>query len=148
MSVAYLKIKVKSLAAEAGIIRHDERRWLKSERWLRKHPERQDGLNMTVAHNTWSGLNTHRLNLRIEQRATFIAYGYLLGRSYREIEKFPCYLKAPFCRPGPDWGRVRDLVWKYGPFHPAGNKEETEKGKKALWDKLVAWCSLPLAKAA
>lgn len=127
MSIAYLKVKIKSLAVEATIIRHEERKWLRSGRWLRKNKPAE----MAPAYATWSGLNTHRLNLRIEQRAAFIAYGYLRGSAYRQIEQSPCYLKAPFCRSGPDWGRVRDLIIKYGP--PISKK--TVQGELDTWRK-------------
>jgi len=132
MSLAYLKVKIKSLAEEACIIRHEERKYLRSSRWLR----RNNGPELGTALSTWGGLNTHRLQLRVEQRAAFLAYGYLRGRAYRQIEQAPCYLKAPFCRPGPSWSRVQDLVLKYGP----------DKDKKALWDKLVAWRGVVIAE--
>lgn len=148
MSIAYLKVKIKSLAVEATIIRHEERKYGGSWRWLRKqeaNPKTTLALSDTM--RTWHGLWTHRSELSIEQRAALVAYGYLRGRAYREIETDPHWLKAPFSRQGPDWNRVRDLVWKYGPFQPAGNKKETDS-KQKLWDKLMGWRKEPIAKAA
>ena len=146
MSITYLKVKIKSLAVEASIIRHEERKWLKSGRWLRKqepHPSSKHSLELNTALNTWAGLSTHRLDLRIEQRAALVAYGFLRSVPYRSIEREPHWLKKPYSKPGPNWNRVNDLVWKYGPFHPAGDKKETERGKKKLWDMINQWHDHP-----
>lgn len=88
----YLKIKLKSLAAEAKIIRAEEKKY-------------QD-------QSTKQGLYLHRvLNVRNESRATFIAYGYLRGRKYSQIE--------PHCRTKlspANIDRIKSLVKKYSWF--------------------------------
>lgn len=84
----YLKIKIKSLAAEARIIRAEERKW----------PGPSD---------VYTGLHRHRvIDVRRECRAGHLAYGFLRGRSYRALEA-KCY-------EGPNWQRVTELVYKYG----------------------------------
>jgi len=86
----YLKIKIMSLAAESRIIRREERRW--------------PGPSFTRA-----GLREHRIrDVRRESRAAGLAYGYLRGRHYRQLEAK--------CRDDnhPDWDRVVSLVAKYG----------------------------------
>lgn len=94
MSVVYLKVKICSLAAEGAIIHRMEHRWKK--RWRSDKDE------------TFFGLQGHRkAEVRPEQRAAMLAYGFLRGRAYRSIE-FKCY--EP-----PNWLRVAELVRKYGP---------------------------------
>ena len=68
-----LKIKVKSLTAEARIIRSQELK-LKGKNWG----------------HLASPLQGHRRgSLRAEARDTHIAYGYLKGRTYRQMEDNP-----------------------------------------------------------
>jgi len=103
MSIVYLKVKVCSLAAEASIIRRMERRW--KPRW-KSHQDQ-----------TFFGLKSHRTcDVRREQRAALLAYGYLRGRPYRMIE-FKCF--EP-----PVWTRVCEIVRKYGPL---ASKEDVAK---------------------
>lgn len=83
----YLKIKIKSLAAESKIIRKETRR--------AKLPSIKQGLYC------------HRVGVvRYEARHTHLAYGFLRGKEYREIEK-----KAHTV---PNWDKVRRMVEKYG----------------------------------
>jgi len=106
MSVRFLKVKVKSLAAEAAIIRMEEAR---SRGALR------------------SSLRFHRQwDVRREQRASQLAYGYLRGIDRARIE--------PGAKTDPDWDRVRAMVRKYG-------------GLAAL-EGLVAWGAPEVKKAA
>jgi len=97
MTKTYLKIKIKSLAAEAVIIKQEERKW--------KFPVFTD--NVKQPHPMFFALRQHRLlEVRKECRSAIIAYGYLRGRAYDQIEAF-CYERA-------DWSRVAELVYKYG----------------------------------
>jgi hypothetical protein len=94
MSATFLKIKICSLAAEATIIRKHERR--AKPRWQRNGDD------------TFFRLKSHRtIDVRNEQRAALLAYGYLRGRPYRAIEAN--------CTEWPNWTRVAELVRKYGP---------------------------------
>lgn len=82
-----LRVKIKSLAAESKIIRHEE---------LRSRGEFRAEL--------WR----HRTgDVRSEARVAHLAYGFIRGRKYEEMEA-----KALF---PPNWERVRQLVKKFGP---------------------------------
>ena len=88
MSV-YLKIKLKSLAAEARIIRAQERKT--KGQW----------------NATRESLYRHRIDVvRKVSRETHLAYGFLRGRTYEQMER-SCY--SP-----PDWKAVEKMVEKYG----------------------------------
>lgn len=85
-----LRVKVKSLAEEARIIRREEHR-----NWGTLRDE----------------LHLHRVGVvRREARAAHLAYGFIRGRSYSQMEG---KLKDP--RNGPDWEKVRRLCKTYGP---------------------------------
>jgi hypothetical protein len=87
MSRTYLKIKIKSLAAEARIIRREE-------------------LRFPGQHTTRTGLYLHRINaVRTEARAALLAYGFLRGRSYAALEAK--------CHIAPDQERTLRLINKY-----------------------------------
>lgn len=88
--VAALRVKVKSLAEEARIIRHEECR--AEAAW---HPELRQSL---WRHRTW--------DVRREQRAALLAYAFIRGRSYAEVERRT--------RSAPDLTRLKQLVEKYG----------------------------------
>lgn len=114
MSGVYLKVKIKSLAAEAKIIRQEERKWLHSARRLQSRitsePNCGPGLStrLSRACDLLGGLGRHRkFDVREESRASLLAYGFLRGRRYSQMEA-KCY--EP-----PRWSRVADLVKKYGP---------------------------------
>jgi hypothetical protein len=83
-----LKIKIKSLAEEARIIRFEEKKWPgpSDERYV---------------------LHDHRIKIvREEARSAQLAYGFLRGKPYRQIENS--------CKSAPDWKRVHQLIKKYG----------------------------------
>lgn len=82
----YLKVKIKSLAEEARIIRREERKI-----------ENQDFRD---------GLHRHRvIDVRKEARATLVAYGYLCGKTYRQVE--------PKAAKPLDWSKVKSMVQRY-----------------------------------
>lgn len=88
-----------------------------------------------MAHKRAS-LHNHRvIDVRREQRAALLAYGFLRGRAYRQIESHPRYLRTPSDRPGPNWLRVAEIVAKFGP---------DEGDKKQARDKLKEWGIVPL----
>lgn len=94
MSNTFLKIKIMSLAAEARIIRREEKKW----------PGTVAGSNSASIR---AGLHEHRITVvRPEARVALLAYGYLRGRHYLRIEN-----KAS---EAPDWSRVLTLVNKFG----------------------------------
>lgn len=101
--LAYLRIKIASLAAEAVIIRKAEQKFKK-----RRGEKSRD---------IFWGLRNHRtVDVRSEARSAIIASGFLRGTPYRKME--------PRCRPkhDPDWKRVEQLVAKYGPSDAADVK--------------------------
>lgn len=88
MSV-FLKIKLKSLAAESRIIRRQE---LKTRG---KHDATRESLYL------------HRIGVvRRAARETHLAYGFIRGRSYKAMERTACV--------APDWKAVLAMAKKYG----------------------------------
>ena len=88
-----MRVKVKSLAAEAGIIRAEERRALSG---------RKPDWDLYVS------LRDHRRReVRKEQRSAMLAYAFIRGREYGRCEK-------PGAGNGPDLKRVGQLIEKYG----------------------------------
>lgn len=76
-----LKIKNKSLAEEARIIRKEERKLKK----MIKHS--RDTIEKNECINAFSSVQSHRkVNVRMEQRATLLAIGFLKGKTYSSIE--------------------------------------------------------------
>jgi hypothetical protein len=83
----YLKVKIKSLAEEARIIRKETKRARKA--------------------SIKNGLALHRKGIvRHEARHTYLAYGFLRGLEYRQMEH-----KA---FEAPDWAKVRRMIERYG----------------------------------
>jgi len=83
-----LKVKLKSLAAESRIIRMEELRtrggYLRDE------------------------LCVHRRTIvRSESRHTGLAYGFIRGRTYAQLEST--------AKTAPDWKRVERMIRQYGP---------------------------------
>lgn len=80
-----LKIKSKHLSEEAKIIRFEENKLLRQVRYLRD-VQREEEANSV--HSKWNSLNTHRRqDVRVENRATFLARAFLAGKPYYFIEQ-------------------------------------------------------------
>lgn len=121
---AYLKIKIKSLAAEATMIHREERRHnighrgrVRIRRQLAKAtdltPTQRARLERKMqkpserAMKAFWGLRWHRqYDVRSESRASHVAYGFLRGLDYKQIEGT--------AKSSSNWSRVEDLVKKYG----------------------------------
>lgn len=109
----YLKVKIKSLAEEARIIRKEE----KKNKYFKE------------------GLADHRKGVvRYEARHAILAYSFLRGRKYSEIENK--------CHTAPDWPRFMELVKKYGYMWDAdisnveySKKKEEERERAKDWGK-------------
>jgi hypothetical protein len=93
MSTATLKVKVSSLAAEQRIIRNLERAKLRqlratrgwAEKWANNEPEKLS--NYQQLDRDRNDLYNHRTWLvRRAARHANLAYGFLRGRSYNQIE--------------------------------------------------------------
>ena len=81
----YLKIKIKSLAEEAIIIRNEERKWKKRGLDAKRNQKQEKSDKF---YDTFWGLREHREGIvREENRAASIAYAYIRGKSYEQIEK-------------------------------------------------------------
>jgi hypothetical protein len=88
----FLKVKIKSLAAEQGIIRLEKRKALQCKK---------------VDVDLVNALQAHRvLAVRPEARASLLAYGLLRGQTRDQIE--------PRAKSEPNVKRVNDMIRKYG----------------------------------
>jgi hypothetical protein len=107
----YLKVKVKSLAAEAAIIRLEERKVKARRAWARA--QQKDETELTLRFN---GLREHRKRaVRVEARISQLAYGFLRRTPYSRVEHAD---SQPF-----DKKRVCGLLTRYGDV-PAKEAEE------------------------
>jgi hypothetical protein len=140
----YLKVKIKSLAAEAVIIRKEENKARQASKGLkvgeRKSRRQRRILNEKYpltdelrarrekARRAWFGLCSHRMvEVRSEARSAQLAYGFLRGVPYRAIEAK--------CWEEPSWDRVVDIILKFGPC--GGSVCAMTKADRALYlDKL------------
>src|SRR4051812_18796322 len=123
----FLKVKIKSLTAESHIIRQETARAQKSIR---------------------SELSHHRRTaVRQAARNTGIAYAFLRGKNYRDIERSP---KTP-----PDWKEVTRMVRQYGvrfdTTFDAGywdRKKACDAAKEDQDKRLAAWMTEAMATTA
>lgn len=100
----YLKIKIKSLAAEAAIIRQEENRCRRSQAYAKAHDNEADKEQWGL---TRFGLASHRrFEVRPESRHAGLAYGFLKGRSYAQMEVW--------CHEAPDFERIAKLAERFG----------------------------------
>ena len=115
----FLKIKLKSLACEARIIRREEAQ-LKGQ-CIKEQVEVVRPFTFTRGE-----MEAHRRYVvGKEARHTLLAYSFIRGRAYQDVEQ---KAKTP-----PDWKKVRQMVERYGSFTQAGG--------------LDAWHAEPLAVA-
>lgn len=101
-----LRIKIKSLAAEARIIRHRERslRLFKAKGGGKEY--RKVGQLSERAKATWLDLRNHRTReVRSETRSSLLAYGYLRGTPYLAMES-KCWTK-------PDWIKIGSMIERF-----------------------------------
>jgi len=103
MKELLLRVKIKSLTEECKIIRNEE----KLSKWKAKAATARSKQEQAKKHlSHYSSLDIHRrVDLRKEARATYLAYGFLRGKSMRDIEHFS-YVQ-------PDWERIERMVMKY-----------------------------------
>lgn len=131
-----LRVKIKSLADEARTIRKEQDRLIyKDPRWAHPIEVTGTGSYSVMLHPNdrirtfsnrssfkrwlkterrpkdfrWYQLREHRIGeVRKEQRASLIAYGFLRGLEFECIESHAVHK--------PNWDRVRTLVSKYGVY--------------------------------
>lgn len=134
----YLKVKIKSLAAEAAIIRKEESK-LPRERDIAPEQRSDPAKQALWARRT--SLRIHRTGeVRDEARAALLAYGFLRGRRYRQMEAYT--REVPRSK---IVDRVLDLTLKYSGVGRSKAKRDE------VWDKLKPWFDEPevrLEKAA
>ncbi len=107
-NLAYLRIKIKHLAVEPGIIREEHAK-------RRRHAEKHD-----YRYTKWLEVRTraHRLvAVRPEARAALLAYAFIRNKSYGRTEQ--AGKEFPFTR-------VAELVIKYGNLPQGTTKKEAE----------------------
>lgn len=108
----FLKVKIKSLAAEAKIIRREEHKNKKLRHLLAEH---------------------RREVVRFEARHTLLAYGFLRGRSYKDLE--------PKSHVAPTWSKVKSMIERYGRSWDGEEPYAQYKADKEQEMKLFEqWC--------
>jgi hypothetical protein len=96
----FLKSKIKALSAESAIIKSDEAKLI---RLARKRAAK--GKSRTNLDKNHAGLHNHRHRVRVEARHSQLAYGFLRGRGYTEMEQ------AVFTIPV--WDKVENIVKRF-----------------------------------
>ena len=85
-------------------------------------------------------LNTDIILARREQRARFLAYGFLRSKRYSQIEENPRWKKAPYDKEAPNWDKVADFVIAYGYINTnAVTASEYRTARKELLEQLRRW---------
>lgn len=124
MRITHLKIKIKTLAAEAAIIRHEERAALLRGQ---EHAKLSHGEN-----DEYHELYGHRKEIvRPVARHNLLAYGFLRGVPYARME-------AANTRVDPDWSRVKKLVWRFDDPQKGLTAPGWEKWKAAAEEHLAS----------
>lgn len=119
---SYLKIKVKSLAEEAKIIRFEERRVHRHWKAAVAHQDQSEAIERIASEAL--GLRQHRtVDVRKESRSAGLAYAILRGLPYSRVE--------PAGSSVPNVGRIAELVAKYGYF-----------GKQPAIDTTKTWLGI------
>lgn len=104
MRTDHLKVKIKTLAAEASIIRHATHKAKKRVRWTQANGEGAAQLQAIQERN--SLIDHRRLIVRPEARHSLLAYGFMKGTPYKAMERT--------CHEGPDWMEVAKIVTRFG----------------------------------
>lgn len=143
MSILTLKIKIKTLASEAKHIRHEETRLYWESGWVD-----EGGVEWQISAPYHSGdvrrnLYLHRTQeVAKEARAALIAYGFMRGRRYDQIEHNPRWARLEPDRAKPDWRRVADIAWSHWPFE---RRHELPKSHGELFARLLQWSTPELS---
>jgi len=103
--LSHLQVKVWNLAQEAHYIRSKEKKWKDRARAARakaKDPKFSED-------NFWS-MRNHRMELRVESRCSQLAYGFLRGRKYHQMEDV--------AYSAPDWSRIENIAKRFSQDDP------------------------------
>lgn len=111
MRLPQLKVKIKSLSAEARIIRHQEYKQRDSARRIKftgkKKVDAQREIEQASLRRLNEELHLHRVgNVREESRHSQLAYGFLRGKPYKAIENFSYEM--------PKWAKVEAIAQRFG----------------------------------
>lgn len=147
-----LKIKSKHLSEEAKIIRFEEKKLLKQVDYARKKyhetgNEAEFNPWFNPEFNTYRSLNQHRrVDVRNENRATYLARAFLAGMPYNQVESKRReegeYNFYRFVFP-----RFKDMVVKYGKNLSSDERVWDSKKQKYvetvyLESILKEWCGM------
>jgi hypothetical protein len=118
---SHLKVKVVSISHEMRYIRRQEEKWKNKARIARQKltkMEKEAGVTTYHEKNFWS-LRDHRNVMKKEARTTHLAYGFMLGRSYAQME-YICYGQVKgFGSCEPWWSKIEAMVERF-------SKDETD----------------------
>ena len=105
--LAHLKIKIATLAFEATVIRHEERKRLETHRgYLERRKEAGETPDTSSMAPGYWGLHEHRTGIvRWAARHNLLAYAFLRGRSYAEVEAQGSE--------EPDWDEVKKVALRF-----------------------------------
>jgi hypothetical protein len=136
---SHLQVKVGSLADEMKRIHRLEIKWKargKAARQRQKQQADEKTANsiLYAEKNFWS-LRLHRKDLKFEARTSHLAYGFMRGRAYSEME-YIAYGKERGRIP-PDWDDIAAMVERF-------TKDETSD-QRDVQQKFAEW--LAAAKA-
>ncbi len=123
MKITELKVKIKTLAAEARIIALEE------QRALRRLAHAGEG-RTEAAKAAWQSLREHRRGVvGTAARRSLLAYGFLRGLPYARIE--------PSNSSKPDWDEVWRVAERFAPSPGRTRVDEPERA--ALTERWAAW---------
>lgn len=131
-----LKVKIKSLAAEARIIKQEEQKALRHARSLRRYYDRRSvplvaENEIKAASAGYDSLHYHRIvKVRGETRLAGLAYGFLRGMPYRRIEAK--YYEAP------NWMRLEEMIRRFSGLLPKKGSNEVRSQELQEWLELPA----------
>lgn len=121
-----LRIKIKHLALEPALIALEERRARARAHYKAISSTMAEGANTPAYVDPWQRvrLNQHRLHVvRPEARAAQLAYAFLRGKSYDDVEPTSKNFNANLL------ARIAELAVKYGPY----------TDKKLAQESVVVW---------
>jgi len=126
--VMELKVKIKSLAAEARIIRSAEDK-------ARSKGNVKTKIGLTLTSEVALTLKKHRTKVvRAEQRSSLIAYAFIRGKAFYPVERRTKFKReAPKDPHPPDWKRVLTLINSFGSI--------TKLKSPCTMETLEAWCT-------
>lgn len=118
---SHLKVKVYTLGAEMTYIRRQEEKWKSKARAARQRQKQNDEKAASAVvyceDNFWSQ-REHRKGLKSEARWSHLAYGFMRGRDYQQME-FICYGDVKgYNREAPNWERIEEIITKFSKDEP------------------------------